>query len=640
LGNEIKLTNEEKEYLKNNTFTYAGDPNWLPFEAFDDKGKYVGVIAEHVDIIENKLNLKFKKIITKHWLDTLELSKKTGADIISGDAADVVLAKHYKPIDSYMKNPLVIVTRADYPFVSDLNNFKEKKIAFGVGGGYSADILKKYPNINFINTKTPRHGLLGVKSGKYDIFIGTLAMTDYSIVDMGIEGLKVSGDTGITMNLTLFIDKDKPLLYTIINKTMSSIDEMQKHKIIVKWRHSKIDKIVVDYTLVWKIVGISVFVFLIGLVFVVILRRNNKKLHQLLNSTIEAVAIFKDGKLIDANDQLVKMYGYNSLKEIKNKTALDFVDPAQNEFVKNQLKNSQEPYELNMLRNDGTLFPSLVRGTYINANTRVSSVLDLTQLKSVQNELEELNKTLENKIRYEVEKNREKEKLMLQQSRLAQMGEIISMIAHQWRQPLNSLSMLNQSIILKYNRNKLDKEFVEYFQEKSNIQIQNMSKTIDDFRDFFKPEKEQVEFSLNAVIKDALSMVEPIFTQNKIIIKFNEKENVEFVGYPNEFGQAVLNIVNNAKDALIENSVENRIIEIVLSKTKNKVILTVRDNAGGIPEHVRDKIFDPYFSTKENSHGTGLGLYMTKIILEEHMCGKLTVIDTEYGTEFIILFNA
>ncbi|MEA3497693.1 MAG: HAMP domain-containing sensor histidine kinase, partial [Campylobacterota bacterium] len=217
----------------------------------------------------------------------------------------------------------------------------------------------------------------------------------------------------------------------------------------------------------------------------------------------------------------------------------------------------------------------------------------------------------------------------------------------QWRQPLNSLSMLNQSILLKYNRKKLDDKFVEYFKINSNKQIQGMSKTIDDFRDFFKHEKGKVEFVINDVINDTLEMVKPIFTQNKIEIVFDANQNFTTIGYPNELGQAILNIINNAKEELTEKDTkvsfdstnltnEDKKIKINLEQIENEIILNISDNAGGIPNDIIDNIFNPYFSTKEEKNGTGLGLYMSKIIIEDHMGGKLSVSNSDDGAVFSI----
>ncbi len=635
----LLLSQKEKDYLANNTVTFTGDPNWLPFEAFDEQGDYIGIIAEHINIVENSLDVKFKKIITKNWLDTLELSKKTGADIISGDAADVVLAQNYRPIDTYIKNPLVIVTRDDHPFVSDLNYIKDKKIAFVSGYGFSADIYKKYPDINFKECKSSQDGLLGVLSGKYDAFIGTLALVDYMIVKMGIENLKISGDTGITMNLTLFVTKDKPLLHSIINKTMRSIDEIQKHKIISNWRYSKVDAVIIDYTLLRNISIVFSIILIIVLSFLYFSKRNNKKLHRLLNSTIEAIAIFKDGKLINANDTLLQMYGYSALNEIKGESASLFVSSDQHAFLKEQLKDSRKPYELNMLRKDGSIFPALIRGTNIDSNIRISSILDLTELKNTQKELERLNNSLEEKVELEVEKNRQQQLLMLHQSRLAQMGEMISMIAHQWRQPLNTLSVLNQTVILKYERDKLDSNVINYFNENANKQIQQMSKTIDDFRDFFKPEKERVDYCINDVIVNSIDMLNVGFGQYNLVVQYENSQKIYSNGFPNELGQALVNIINNAKDALVENEIVDKVLVVDLEEDDDRAIITVKDNAGGIPDNIMDKIFDPYFSTKAEKNGTGLGLYMTKLIIEDHLDGKISVENSVGGAEFNIVLK-
>jgi polar amino acid transport system substrate-binding protein len=259
--------------------------------------------------------------------------------------------------------------------------------------------------------------------------------------------------------------------------------------------------------------------------------------------------------------------------------------------------------------------------------------------KKLQKKIQILNDNLEESIKIEVQKNREKDKLMLSQSRLAQMGEIISMIAHQWRQPLNSLSLLNQTVLLKYERGKLNDQSIDFFRIHSKKQIHEMSKTIDDFRDFFKPEKVKIEFSLNKMIIETIALVKPIFISNNISIQFDEQVDYNILGYENELGQAILNILNNAKDVLIEKKIEKKEIQIVIEKTTNNIILSITDNAGGIPSNIIDNIFDPYFSTKTEKNGTGLGLYMTKMIIEEHMKGKISVFNSVNGARFEIILK-
>jgi signal transduction histidine kinase len=216
------------------------------------------------------------------------------------------------------------------------------------------------------------------------------------------------------------------------------------------------------------------------------------------------------------------------------------------------------------------------------------------------------------------------------------MGELLSMIAHQWKQPLNVLAILNQSVHFKYHKNKLDDDFIDYFHKNSQKQINHMSNTIDDFSNFFKPEKEKTHFCINKTIEHILEMINPVFIKNNIDIEVDTKDEFIIKGYQNELGQAILNIINNAKDALLEKDLQNKKIEISLKQSDNNIELTISDNAGGIPDELIQKIFEPYFSTKNEKKGTGIGLYMTKIIIEDHMKGKLIVQNGENGAIFCI----
>ena len=254
-------------------------------------------------------------------------------------------------------------------------------------------------------------------------------------------------------------------------------------------------------------------------------------------------------------------------------------------------------------------------------------------------ERKEYENSLEKIIGEEVKKNKEQQLLMLQQSRLAQMGEMISMIAHQWRQPLNNLSLVNQLLISKYTKNKLDENAMEYFKTNSKKQIDLMSSTIDDFRNFFNEEKEQQLFYIADSINSILDMTKVIYTNRGVTIDTDFKDNYNVLGYPNALSQAVLNIINNAKDALVESDVENKEIKIKVYEENEKIVVSIKDNAGGIPIDIIDKIFDPYFSTKKEKNGTGLGLYMSKMIIVEKMDASIEVSNDKYGANFKIYLN-
>jgi signal transduction histidine kinase len=226
--------------------------------------------------------------------------------------------------------------------------------------------------------------------------------------------------------------------------------------------------------------------------------------------------------------------------------------------------------------------------------------------------------------------------MLIQQSRQAAMGEMIGNIAHQWRQPLNTLGLFTQRLGFFYGQPIFNKEFLDTSVAKSMEIIQYMSKTIDDFRNFFHPDKDKVDFNVSCAIKNTMSLLEGSFQNPHICIDIVEKDNLIINGFQNEFSQVLLNILINARDAITEREVDNARVTITTCCEDGSAIVTVADNAGGIPEDVITKVFDPYFTTKGPQQGTGVGLFMSKTIIEKNMGGRLTVRNTDSGAEFRI----
>lgn len=233
-------------------------------------------------------------------------------------------------------------------------------------------------------------------------------------------------------------------------------------------------------------------------------------------------------------------------------------------------------------------------------------------------------------------KQKESEKLLLAQSRMADMGEMIGAIAHQWRQPLNTLGLLIQDVPYCVKNNEMNIEYANEFNKNAMEQISFMSNTIDDFRNFFKIDKQLVSFSLAEQVKNTLSLVQDMYKTHAISIITVEKSAPIVIGYPNELSQAVLNIVSNAKDAFEELNTKQRRIVVTISETEKFGKLVIEDNAGGISKEVIDRVFEPYFTTKPEGKGTGIGLYMSKTIIETNMKGRLTVHNKDDGAVFTI----
>lgn len=254
--------------------------------------------------------------------------------------------------------------------------------------------------------------------------------------------------------------------------------------------------------------------------------------------------------------------------------------------------------------------------------------------------LEALTKELEYRVAAEIERNRLQTAQMVEQSRLAQMGEMISMIAHQWRQPLASISAISSTLTLDVMMDAYKKEFFEERLEAISDLAQHLSSTIDDFRGFFKVNKEKGEATWKMIAEGSLSIIEPTLQTHGITVERAYDSNEVCSTYINEVRQVLLNIFKNAEDVFLDKKGENGTIWVRSFQKEEMVCLSIEDNGGGIPKEVLGKIFDPYFSTKEKKDGTGLGLYMSKTIIEEHCKGKLTVRNTEMGACFEISLPA
>jgi len=259
---------------------------------------------------------------------------------------------------------------------------------------------------------------------------------------------------------------------------------------------------------------------------------------------------------------------------------------------------------------------------------------DITKIKVSQEELKL-------KVEDEVKKNRDKDRILIQQSKLASMGEMIGNIAHQWRQPLNNVSLILQFLKDNYKNEAVSSEKLEKFMDRANTHIEYMSETIDDFRNFYKPSKVQNEFVVKECIDTLLHMVKHQYDSENIKIEF-ESDDIVITNYENELKQSILNILNNAKDALVskkENVNFDALINISVKQSNDTIQIEIINNGDNIKADILDRIFEPYFTTKFEHQGTGIGLYMTKSIIETNMKGRIEVENIKDGVKFIIVLS-
>lgn len=250
--------------------------------------------------------------------------------------------------------------------------------------------------------------------------------------------------------------------------------------------------------------------------------------------------------------------------------------------------------------------------------------------------LKKLNQNLEKKVEEEVAKNNEQTKLLFQQAKYAQMGEMLSMIAHQWRQPLNAVSSAAINLKMDVELDSVNEENIVEQASFIEQQASKMSQTINDFMNFFKPEKEKEKFTLMEIINEIKKIIGAQLKTRNIVFESNISKDIALYGYKNEFEHVLLNIYANARDAFNENENEKKIISTTITETREQAIIDIEDNAGGIPTDIIEKVFNPYFTTKLESHGTGIGLYMSKMIVEKNFAGTIQVKNRENGALFTV----
>ena len=604
------LTSQEQNYLKKfNTIKMCNNPNWEPIEfAKDgDLNQMSGIAIDTLKILEKKLNIKFINVPTISWSQSQQFLKEKKCDILPCAIKTKKRQEYAKFTQPYLSYKLAIITKNNKPFVNDIEDIIDKTIARKEGSGLITKLKKLYPDVKIIETKDYLQSLQKVSNGDAYCTIATLPIASFYINKFSLNNLQISGFTNIKYDLSIAVRDDYDMLLSILDKTLKQIPQSEHRKIYRKWLGNPIQESVVDYKLItYILITISIIIFLL-LYKQSLLKNSIKDFNELIDATMEGIVLFKDGKCIDANQSALDIFGYSKKSEVLGKDSLYFVSEKSKELVKkNILKDNINPYEAIMIRKDKSEFTALLRGHNLkNKKVRLSSIIDITNIKK-------------------------QEKLLSEQSKLVAMGEMIGNIAHQWRQPLSVISTSATGMQLKQELNMLDRDNIDKYCSIINQNAQYLSKTIDDFKNFVKGNEKKVEFNLYENFQSLLHLLEGTIKKSNIQIIKNIDKNIVITNLDNQLIQCYINIINNAKDAFIENDIKPRYIFVDISKDNNNVIINIKDNAGGIEKENLNKIFEPYFTTKHESQGTGIGLNMTFKLITEGMKGNIYVNNTTY----------
>jgi len=511
---KLMLTQEEKAWLgKHKKILHTGDPDWLPFEAFSKDGKYIGIIADGLRVLEERTGLQFHIIPSKTWDQSLQMLRSGKVDMLT-ETTDSYLKKRFLFTKPFLSNSIVIIMRTRSSYVNNIDQLKEKKIVMIKDYGYVHKIENKYKNIHFYKVKNIQEGLEDIATGKYDAMLVTMALGSYAIHTMQLSNVQIVGKTEFSTQLAFAISKQNAPLVGILNKALATIDEQTRQKILSNWiTHKYVEKI--DYKLIWQIAFVS-FLIIAGTL----------------------------------------LWSWRLKREIKRRIKLE--------------KENQE--------------------------------------------------------------------MLVQQAKHAALGEMMDAVAHQWKQPLNAITMLSELLILEEKEGSVSDKYLQDYKKEIDTQVEHLLVTLSEFRSFFRPDKEAENVQLLDIINSIRLLVKDELMKNTIALEVFCPDDIYVKVIKNEFKHILLNLINNAKDAFIEKDIQNRKIRIVASQNEDEVILEVSDNAGGIDEKILPHIFEANVTSKPEGKGSGIGLYMSKQIADK-MSADLNVKNTAKGALFTLIIK-
>jgi len=666
--NNLNLTQEQREYLKDKKeLKLCVDPNWLPLEKIENN-EHIGITSDFFKLISQMIETPISLVETKEWTESLEKIKRRECDILSLAEKTPSREKYLNFTKPYFSAPLVIVTKVGVPFVDNLNSIKEKSLA--IVRDYSMEELlkNKYPGINLIEVKSIYEGLAYVQQDKVSGFLDNSLVINYEIQKNNMKDIAITGQFEDTYYLSIASRNDETILNEILEKTLLSIDSNTRTNLINKWKNIKY-QVETDYKLVLEILffGISIIVLFIYWnlklkdeirnkeIIQKKLKQSEEKFRTLFDIAPVLLDSFdKDGKVVLWNKECEKVFGwsFDEITKVKKPLDLFYTDPlVQKEIFEAFNDSSENIYkEWHPLTKDGKQIITRWANIKLPNNELIHIGYDITQqrknekiveektleLKIAKQQLEELNSSLENRIESEINKNTKQQIILMHQSKLAQMGEMIENIVHQWRQPLAQINSLVLLIDMELNKNKFTNSILENKLGEIEVLTAYMSKTIDDFKNFFSPNKQKNIFEIENAIQKALDIVRGVVHLYHIKTTINIGKDLKCYSYLEELQQVILTILNNAIEALILKKIPSGEISIDVYKQDNNIVINIQDNALGINIKHLDKIFEPYFTTKRKAQGTGLGLYMAKMIIENGLLGTLNVENKLNGACFTI----
>ncbi|XPV69687.1 MAG: transporter substrate-binding domain-containing protein [Halarcobacter sp.] len=652
------LTENEKEFIiRHQKIRFGITSDRPPFE-FEQNGKAVGIAIDYIKISAKNVGLDIEFIINKMPIskayDSIE-NNLNNFDTIPFSVKSKKRISRFSYGKSYLSYPMMIIKHKDSSYIGSLKDLENKTIVLEDKYLTNKWIKRDYPNIKIVNVKNTKEALIYLNEGKVDAYVGNLAVANYMSIFGGLENIKVAAPSGYgNIKYNFVAPKEWPELASILSKGFDQISQSEHSAIQQKWFSLQtVEKI--DYSLIWKIVFISLFIIIWILWWnrKITIEKNRTKdaLDQLqlakskleqknievqeskdfLSSVIDEspdLIVLKniEGKFLLVNKAFAKLFNCSTLEIIgkydsdfdDKRELIDFFNKEINEtFAKQETKVKNEVFKDNL---NGELKHYITtKKPFISENGEnliLIIVHDITIIKKLEDE------------------QLKQQELLLNQSKIAAMGEMLGNISHQWRQPLSVITTQVSSINVWIDLGMdVSLEKIKEYNKNVIKQANYLSKTIDDFRNFFISDSTTKQiYNLKEVFIKVEDLISIPFENNFIETFIDVDDDIEVELNENILIQALINIYNNTKDAFVEKNIDtdDRFFFVTIKKENNESVITFKDSAGGIKEDSIDKIFEPYFTTKHQSIGTGIGLYMTNQIVVKHLKGTIEAINEVY----------
>lgn len=633
----LSLSSEEQQWLDNHkTILFAGDPNWLPYEAFDKQGNYIGIVADHLNLIEKKLGINIERIPTDTWSESVEKIKQGEVDILS-ESTDSELKSSLTFTQSYLSSPIVIIMKNNNNYIEQIDQIKKKKIAVIKDYGYVPAIIKKHPDINFHVVNTIQDGLTAVSTGKVDALFATLSQASYHISDLGIHNIRIVGKTEFTTRLAFGMRKEFAPLIPLFNRALSTISKGEKQNILNTWGKEKYAT-KIDYSLLIKLAAALLFIIATILFWNRKLTKEMQKRKELETQTqalIEAIPLqilvtSYDGSILSANPKALSENNINE-EDIQKLNIQEFyAESVDRQTLLRELstkgKIEQKVLPFKML--DGeirSMMISMMPVFYRNQKSLITVSLDVTERMEIEASLKKATESAEAASHFK--------------------SQFLANMSHEIRTPMNAIIGLGHLL----SRTSLDTKQLGYV-DKMGDSAQSLLGIIDDILDFSKIEAgqlniETIEFNLDDVLNNLTTLISTRIKDKPLEYIYQIDTNIpaNLIGDPYRLGQVLTNLVGNA----IKFTEQGHILLSITILQQEPFLLqfSVEDTGAGIPTEKIGGLFEPFTqadgSTTRNYGGTGLGLSICHQ-LTELMGGKVSA-TSQLGKgsrfEFILPFQ-